>query len=233
MQDTARLESCFARGEMLPPVAGVAGFMDLACAVAGLAGVNTPEAGPFTTQVRSRIGDPQRCVFVLVDGMGIRQLEENLPFDAFLHRHMEMELRAAFPSTTAAALTSLATCRWPAEHAVPAWLTFVEKLGHGVLPLPFVEQGTKTPLLKLGVAPGDVFPLPAVWGQSSRRIVSLVPGDIRNSVYTRYSSGETPRIGYAKLDDAFRQLTSLAMAVDETDFVYCYLPHLDEMAHEK
>jgi len=233
VQDTARLESCFARGDLLHPLAGLPGFMDMACAVAALAGVSVPAAGPFTAQVCSRIGQAQRCVFVLVDGMGIRQLEENLPADSFLQRHLEMELRAAFLSTTAAALTSLATCRWPAEHAVPAWFTFVEKLGHGVLPLPFVEQGTKTPLPKLGITPGDVFPLPPVWGQSRRRLVSLMPAGICDSVYTRYSSGGTPRTGYTNLNDAFTQLVSLALAADEADFVYCYLPQLDEMAHEK
>lgn len=233
MTSIHELESRLADGRFLSPTGGVAGFVDLARAMARLAGVTMPGAGSRAEAVLSRLGDPRRCVFVLVDGMGMRQLEEHLPVDAFLRRHLDLEMRAVFLSTTAAALTSLATCRWPAEHAVLAWWTYNERLGRGVLPLPFIEQGTQKPLPSLGIGPNDVFPEASVWGNATRRLVSLVPDGIRDSVYTQYSSGGTTRVGYRTLEEAFAGIATYAQTVDGTDFVYAYLPHLDEMAHEK
>ena len=43
-------------------------------------------------------------------------LVERLAEDSFLRSHLVMELQAVFPSTTAAALTSLANGLWPSRH---------------------------------------------------------------------------------------------------------------------
>ena len=54
-----------------------------------------------------------RQVFVLCDGLGTSVIEEHLGADSFLARHNQAErMRSVFPSTTPAALTTLATAAW-------------------------------------------------------------------------------------------------------------------------
>eukprot|EP00913_Durusdinium_trenchii_P024713 g23197.t1 len=54
--------------------------------------------------------------------MGVDLLEQHLAPDCFLRRgQSSYTLRAVFPATTPAALTTLATGVWPGQHGLPGW----------------------------------------------------------------------------------------------------------------
>ena len=66
----------------------------------------------------------RHIILILCDGMGRNILDRHLPDKTcFLHAHQQddVDLRAVFPSTTPAALTTLATAQWPGQHGVPGW----------------------------------------------------------------------------------------------------------------
>ncbi len=63
----------------------------------------------------------KNVVYLVVDGMGSRILEKNLPTDSCLRQHQIDEITTVFPSTTAAATTSLLSALTPAEHGWFAW----------------------------------------------------------------------------------------------------------------
>src|SRR3990172_3184585 len=124
MDDLERVLGWFESGALLHPSAEAPNTVDLSRALASLAGVGGLEMSPAALQLAELIGEAGHYVFVLVDGLGMNLIEEQ-PTGAFLRNHLALELRAVFPATTAAALTSLATGLWPAEHAVPAWWTYL------------------------------------------------------------------------------------------------------------
>mmetsp|Transcript_25519 Transcript_25519/g.53570 ORF Transcript_25519/g.53570 Transcript_25519/m.53570 type:complete len:620 (+) Transcript_25519:87-1946(+) len=74
---------------------------------------------------------PRRhIVFILCDGMGNSVIENSVDHmstndtdqDSFFAKHNQpCRLRAVFPSTTPAALTTLATATWPGRHGMPGW----------------------------------------------------------------------------------------------------------------
>jgi predicted AlkP superfamily pyrophosphatase or phosphodiesterase len=104
----------------------VASFTDLASALASCCGANlsdTSEEPIFRDQLVRDIGTrTQHILLILCDGMGNAILEQHLPPTAFLrHRNQSDRLRAVFPSTTPAALTTLATAQWPGQHGMPGW----------------------------------------------------------------------------------------------------------------
>uniref|UniRef100_A0A7S4JLT6 Uncharacterized protein n=1 Tax=Odontella aurita TaxID=265563 RepID=A0A7S4JLT6_9STRA len=128
----------------------VANFTDLAHALAFCCGVSRPgkshdlsaeEAIPVAPpgcflsaeSARKRLvndicagrtGDPVRrhIIFILCDGMGNDILERHLQPDSFLlERNDPNRVRAVFPSTTPAALTTFATAEWPGQHGMPGW----------------------------------------------------------------------------------------------------------------
>ena len=98
-----------------------------------------------------------------------------LPHSSFLARHYKMTLNATFPSTTACALTSVATASYPNQHGVTGWFTHLPELDITILPLPFVERFSKRWLTERGLRPEDVFPLRAMDSRMSHEPLTLLP----------------------------------------------------------
>ena len=106
-------------------------------------------------------------MLVLCDGMGCDILERHLELHSFLRAHNEPErLVAVFPSTTPAALTTLATAVWPGQHGAPGWdlrdqagVEYPGEAGPGpvqlrVLSDVFVDMRSGRPAAELGFESG-------------------------------------------------------------------------------
>lgn len=61
----------------------------------------------------------KNIITVLLDGLGSKVLEENLPKDSFLKKHKIMDINSVLPSTTVASTTSFLSGLNPIEHG---WL---------------------------------------------------------------------------------------------------------------
>src|SRR6185369_9878267 len=85
-------------------------------------------------------------------------LADRLPPSALVRAHRRLQLQSLFPSTTAAALTSVATGRWPAQHAVLGWWTRLPELDLTATILPFVERFSHQPLAPRGISADYAFP---------------------------------------------------------------------------
>jgi hypothetical protein len=228
VNDAERLLRAFEEGTLIRPAADRPNFVDLARTLASLAGV--PGFAP-NEEIASHIGDPEHLVFVLADGLGVHFVEEQSE-GSWLREHMAMEMQAVFPSTTAVALTSLATGAWMGRHAVTGWHTRLPELGGAVTILPFQRRSDDQPLGEHGVTPEEAFPAPALLGRASRSVASVVPAAIVNSVYSVYSSGGTPRLGYRSLAEAVEQVVDRVEEADGPTHTYVYTPLVDALAHD-
>ena len=150
MSDAERLLGWFASGELLRPEAAVPNLVDLALALAHLCGAGGVTLTANAESMAAAIGESDHYVMVLLDGFGMH-LVDRLHADDPLRAALAMELRTVFPSSTAPALTSIATGLWPAEHAVPGWWTHIPDAGLTATILPFAERfGLEaTPLLAI------------------------------------------------------------------------------------
>ncbi|MEX2157984.1 MAG: alkaline phosphatase family protein [Dehalococcoidia bacterium] len=229
MNDIDRVQSWFESGTLLRADAGVANTVDLARALASIAGGDV-ELAAGATNVRDAIGETEHLVFVLIDGLGMN-LIESLPAGSFLRDHVAIELRAVFPATTAAALTSLATGLWPAQHAVPAWWTYLPQYKLTTTILPFNERFSERPLAEFGVRSEDVFCTPAMMASFRRDTLSFMPRQLAGSVYTRYVSGGTPISGYTALRDAIDGAIARVERAASATYTYIYYPAVDTLEH--
>lgn len=130
-----RLRTMLSDGKLIHPFRSgdstVANFRDLAEACAQCCGVSVDDDS--TTSVKHRIVDEltqllggtkrSHVILILCDGMGNNILDRHLKDKAaILHRFNRPNmLRSVFPSTTPAALTTLATAQWPGQHGAPGW----------------------------------------------------------------------------------------------------------------
>lgn len=224
------LESLFASGLLVRPSEEQPDLVDLVRALGGLSGVKDLEISPATRQVMDLIGPAEHLVFILLDGLGMNIIRR-LPKESFLCSHLSREIQATCPSTTACALTSVATADHPARHGVAGWFTYLPEHGLTMITLPFAERMTRQPLVQRGIRPEDVFPLSSICPRMTRHVLSVVPSYIANSPYNLYSRGGTRGAGYESTSDAIDQIIMHVTTAAQPTYTHLYLHDVDTLLH--
>ncbi len=230
--DGHRLQAAFDDGDLMRPSADALNLVDLARAVASLAGSGDVTMTAGSRRLASLIGQSQHLVLVLADGFGMDLLEA-MDHDSFAPHHLASELQTVFPSTTSAAVTSLATTEWPITHAILGWFLYLPEVDAVTTILPFVRRSDEASLTTLGVTPAQAFPVrPAISGMRSRPL-SLIPEALAGSVYSAYLGDGTPVQGYRGLERAVDEAVRRVAEADEPTFTYLYWPTIDAVCHER
>ncbi|CAE7865323.1 unnamed protein product [Symbiodinium sp. KB8] len=184
-----KLQRLIAEGRFIHPLDGDRpSFADLAHALARCCGLvpEQPVRAGKAEELATVIGGKARrhIVVVLCDGMGVSTLHQHLPPDSFLRQNNTRQLRAVFPATTPAALTTLATAAWPGQHGLPGWelrdqkgCEFPGAAGVGPIQLTILDQvvrdmRTRKPVSDLGFGIEDIY-IRKPWvsqGESARRM---------------------------------------------------------------
>jgi predicted AlkP superfamily pyrophosphatase or phosphodiesterase len=230
MSHVEDLLAAFSTGALLRPSAEVLNLVDLSRAVASVAGVEGIEPTTGSATIADMIGPAEHVIFVLVDGLGLNLLEK-LPAGSFLRTHLATELRTVFPSTTAVALTTIATCQWPGKHAVTGWWTHLPEVQSAATILQFVKRSDHRSLSYHGIPVDQAFPKPSVWSALSRDALVLLPERIASSVYSVYFSGGQPRRGYRSLREAADFTIDRIKSAIHPTYTYLYSSRIDEEAH--
>jgi hypothetical protein len=230
MTDVERLLERFARGDLLRPNPAVPNLVDLAQALAQLAGAAGSDHSPGAAALVHAIGPAEHLIFILADGLGSSFLAER-PADSFLRRHQVAELRSIFPSTTAAALTTLATGAWPNQHGVIGQWTCLPEIRGAAALLPFAARAGGRSLTRLGVSVEQVFPLPTLLSALPRDVLALLPSSLVNSVASTYFCGGRPRLGYDTLPVAVETVIDRVAAATAPTYTYVYTPRIDTESH--
>jgi hypothetical protein len=222
-----RLQSWFDAGLLLRPGSDIPTSVHLARAVACLCGVDLALDEPARAVARC-IGEAQHLVFVLADGLGLNLLEAR-PAASFLRSHMAMELRSVFPSSTAPALTSLATGLWPSEHGLPAWFLYLPEQRRQVISLPFVESFTRRPLD--GATATSLYPAPVLMPRFDRNVAVYQPASIADSIYTRYIQGGNAAEPYPSLAAGTDAVIARIEAAASATYTHFYYGSIDAASH--
>lgn len=231
MSDLQRLLDWFDTGALVRPDAGVPNTVDLSRALASICGMPGIELSPSASVVADAVGSAEHVVFVMADGLGMN-LIERLPADAFLRTHLVFEMQSVFPSSTAPAVTSLATGCWPAEHGVPGWFTYLPDNDLIAAILPFVERFSKRPLGELGVTPEGAFPVDSWLPRFGRDALCYNPAHLVGSVYSNYLSGGAPQQPYEHLSAAVDAVAVRIKNAAAPTYTYLYVPFIDAAEHD-
>ena len=230
--DVERVECWFRDGDLLHPFEGDAppSTVDLARAIASIGGVPLSDRDNRAAELAERIGRDRPLLFVLVDGLGC-VFDELAKPGGLLAGAEGIQLRSVFPSTTAAALTTLATGAWPSQHGVPAWYTHLHRYDLTATILPFVERDSERKLQEFGIRPSEAFAYPSRMASIEGRLRTYHPRAISNSEFTSYQRGSAPTDPYDHLRDAAANVVSRIVEQDEPGIHYLYLPMVDSASH--
>ena len=232
--DVERVERWFRDGDLLHPFEGDAppSTVDLARAIASIGGVPLSDQDVRAAELAERIGRDRPLLFVLVDGLGC-VFDELAKPGGLLAGAEGIQLRSVFPSTTAAALTTLATGAWPSEHGVPAWYTHLHRNDLTATILPFVERDSERKLQEFGIRPSEAFAFPSRMALIEGPLRTYHPRAISNSEFTTYLRGAAPTDPYDNLRDAAANVVSRIVEQDEPGIHYLYLPMVDSASHRE
>ena len=225
------LEQAFAEHILVRPGAGaLSDIVHLVRALATLCGVEHLNS-PWPTKKLAQLIEPHdHFVFILLDGLGMN-IVNRLPHDSFFRRSFRLQLHSTCPSTTACALTAVATGHWASRHGVTGWFTHLPDLGLTATVLPFAERFAHQSLTQRGLRPEDIFPLPPILPLMNHRPASLSPSYIANTTYNNYCRGGTTGLEYKKLPDAIEQVAARVNAAQEPTYTYLYLDEIDTLCH--
>lgn len=165
-------------------------------------------------------------VTVLFDGLGERQLATHAPRGALSH-HRLRTLDSVFPSSTAPAMTSLATAVPPAVHGNPAWLMWSESAAAIVRTLPMDVRGER----RRTVSAADTWSWQP-WAVRARApMLAILPHEIADSEFSRHAYSGSTRLAYAQLDEIPDRVVEALRACPDGIGVFVYLPQFDAVSH--
>jgi hypothetical protein len=231
MDEVKRVLKWFEEGRLVRPGSSD-NIVDLIHAIAAVCGANGVKTSPRSAALAEKIGVHDHVLFVLIDGLGLqllRDLSRRQP--GFLQNAVVHPLLSVYPSTTAVAITSLATGAYPCKHGIPGWWTYFEELNATAEILPFVERFSKRSMLEFGAKSEEIFNVPSLLPRFKHSPFVVTRTYIANSIYSRYWSGESPSCGYERVSDGVDQAIKHINEATAPSYTHLYLPQLDEMCH--
>jgi hypothetical protein len=231
------LADLFASGTLVRPTDSEPNLIHLTRAIATRAGVADLDTMPAVRELLDLIPPAQHLIFVLLDGMGMNLLR-HLPPESFMARSVRREIRAVCPSTTACALTTVATAAYPSQHGATGWFTYLadrQPRPITIATLPFIERFSGEPLASRGLKVQDVLPLPPILPRMKcQQTLVLTPPYIAHTPYNVWSRGGTPGVGYTSIPNAVDQIIARVMSAGaDTTYTHWYMPDVDSICHHK
>jgi len=247
----ALIDRLRARG-FVPPDYDGGGLVNVAATVLDVLGVRDETDPPPLRALEPSLREGVRqVVVVLADGLGLGQLRAlratgDMPFVTSILERAERHERAQFieattifPSTTAAAITTLNTARTPQEHGNLAYFIWLE------------EFRQVTQMLRWGpgvnrrgsyfddqrIDPREYVKVPSVHArlrQRGGRSWVIEPELFRNEAMTRMHAAEAGFAGYylpSSMSVRLRDLLEQRPWGDAPAYVYAYWAGIDAVAH--
>ncbi len=221
-------EHCLRESDLTLPAYGGGSILDLIRWIRAQVRLDAGATGPLLAaapETRCR-----RLVLALFDGLGDRYLAAHGSGTHF-ETMRSATLTSVFPSTTAAAVTSLMTGLSPAEHGLNGWLC----RGHGTVglfePLPMLYMPSRKPI-RHPLRRQRLFPYRSLYQDLGCPSFVLSPAWLADSGFSRRHGRGAAALGYASLEEVPELLAFALERLGPRGFVYVYLPHFDATAHD-
>ena len=185
------------------------------------------------TEIANQIGEHDQILYVLIDGLGLNQRKHFLP-GGFFDRSCVRDIRSVFPSTTAAALTSLYSGAWPGIHGVTGWFTYLPEFQQTVIPLVGVERFSKRSMRHYGISFDDITHVPSMLSQINRVGRGYTFRKYRSGAFANWSRGGTEIEGYRSLENGIKRLLRHYESPKrlEPAFINFYYSEIDNLSHQ-
>jgi hypothetical protein len=180
----------------------------------------------------------ENVILLLCDGLGYREWKRQGAkgfIGALSKRGSVRPITTVFPSTTAAALTTVSTGLTPQEHGLPEWYVYMQELGEVIVTLPFARVGDKGRDTLDGVInPRVLFDGQTIFQRLRRAGVSCTSLTNRALANTSYSTVSRRGSNVAPYSTASDLTVSLRRLIERSrgpNLFYAYWSFVDTIEH--
>lgn len=173
----------------------------------------------------------RNIVLLILDGLGYDYIRRYGP-NSVLAAHLRGSLTSVFPTTTASAITTLATGVAPQQHAVTGWFMLLKELGAVTAILPFKPRYGGEAYMAKGVGMREVVGVNSIFEQMERCGYVVNRDDLVESEYNLTVTRGAQRRSYKSLDECFARIEQTIFEHDEPKFIHAYWPEFDGICHE-
>ena len=106
---------------------------NLACSILNHYGVTPPNATLPAADELLKNHPCKHVVVLLLDGMGVANMEKHLSPEGFFRRHLITPYSSTFPPTTVAATTSMLSGLTPNQSAWLGWVGYFPQVGRNIV----------------------------------------------------------------------------------------------------
>jgi len=184
--------------------------------------------------------DSNKIILLLIDGYGYNQwlkcYKKHEFFKEISQRGAVSPITTVFPSTTAAALTTINTGLTPQEHALLEWYVYFEEIDMIINTLPFTPLGKRGQdwLLEMGVNPKILYDgntIHQALREEGVKSFAFIKASYAHSCYSRIVHDGSTIIPFISYSDMFTRLRKLVKKEKGPAYFYAYLDNLDGIGH--
>ncbi len=179
----------------------------------------------------SELKRARNIVLLVLDGLGYDYVCRH-GANTSLGTHLRGSLTSVFPTTTASAITSLATGVAAQQHAVTGWFMFLKEVGVVTAIMPFKPRYGGKSYTASGVSMRSVVSVKSVFEQMTRAGYLVSRNDLVQSEYSLTVAEGAQRRSYTSLEGCFSSIARTVQEGDEAKFVHAYWPDFDGLCHE-
>jgi hypothetical protein len=165
--------------------------------------------------------------FFLVDGNGMH-LQNYWPESGFFKKYFAQELHSVFPSTTACALSALATGSPVSQNGITGWTSYIEEIAQHVNILPFFEAFNREEVREYSVL--DIVGKKSSWSAAKRKVFIISPAPFEGGAYNTWWHEDVDALFYEEPEEVPAMMLELEKEHPHS-FIYTYLPQLDHEQH--
>jgi len=177
-------------------------------------------------------------ILLLCDGFGYNEWKRQTArgfVGALSEKGSVRPITTVFPSTTAAALTTISTGLTPQEHGLPEWYVYMDEIGDVIATLPFSRVGDKgRDTLEGELSSKALFNGRTIFqslADAGVSCTSLSSRSLAFSVYSSASRGGSDIVTYSAASDLTVSLRRLVERARGRSFFYAYWSYVDTIEH--
>lgn len=195
---------------------------------------------PLAPHARERLSGSRNLILFLIDGLGSEVVNKVLTKVPVLNRLSEKNLlhsiTSVFPSTTAAALTTVHSGLTPKEHGILEWNLYFQEVQCLMESLPNrpVSTTEMSDVHNIELSPQSLFSGTTIYQhlQKARvKSIMIIPLDLIGSTYVNAIGRGARILGYKSLSDLFSLLLRVLISSEEQTYIYVYWPDVDSTMH--
>lgn len=195
---------------------------NLACSVLAHYGITPPNPTLPAADALLKAHPVKRVLVLLIDGMGISNMEMHLSPQGFFRSHLVAPYSSTFPPTTVAATTAMLSGLTPNQSGWLGWVGYFPQVDRNVVYYWNADNDTGEPIEECNVP----------WTYVPYRSLTDRIAETGTQAYARlpflppYQPGKLPSL------DTFLGDVEALCARDESSYIYAYWDALDTLMHK-